>query len=481
METMRPLIAYSDANSIRIDGHRFGSWVRRLPGGTVVYADSLFKQEHYANMVEEVDDYAIGAPGNITGAKLRAKDGGRITILAAEQAWGYRGDNPDDLYDYILARHNAITGLGYEWRPTAGGIVSQLLKHTGKRIAPPPLQLRSRIHAAVHCGPMMHIRAGGPMVFHADLRAAFLDVLYEPLPDPSSQWIRTDKPERADLVVGNAWSTDEGPAFGPLPVAVYERMEYPTGFVRGAWFRPSFEMATEFGAAPSPDAEMYRVTRKSAWLAPLADRLAAILTADKETAKSIYTRVWGKLTSFAHWQATAAPVDGNAIPRGGLWWSYYRKDLDEEVYGNSYRPDVGGWIASLNFARVMRAAMRRHDTIVAAHVDALWSKPKPAVRTGGAIGDWVHKGSGPVVYARQGIYSSEWATGAMGFRTEVQITPTLIRRLLERDRGVVTSTPLNTPVRQWSADPAISDDAVSYVLHGRDEPIGQLNIPGVRR
>jgi hypothetical protein len=399
---------------LRIDGQSVSDgteWVRMLKR-SVIFVDSTVKAPHLTALMSHPDDTASGQPGNVNGVTLRTITGS-VKIIRGGDVWGIPARNIDELSKGMERIRTLCDDNGITWRPTAAGTSVEIAMNLCKGIGPfTGSRWRLASYAAIHAGPMTHVRGGAPRGIHIDRRSAYLAEMSEPMPNGELYLMdgevsvsrHLSKPGLVYCQV-NVAHTEDTNQLPPLPVSTKRgRMLYPVGTFRGIWPSNMLREAVESG-----EIEVVKVfwsirwTRMRPVLQPFVARMEGL---PKELAKPLYTRLWGKMSAQGGWTGRLHET-GKAIPSGELFWQCNARPQHSTRLPPYHRPDMAAWIVGLNHANVVRTVRAtKPETLIAAHVDAIWTSDVEGARKlcGSGIGDWKEEATGRIRYYSQGRY-----------------------------------------------------------------------------
>ncbi len=275
---------------------------------------------------------------------------------------------------------------------------------------------------------MIHVSGGAQVGAHIDRRQAYLSEMAQPMPAGETYIMdgeipahrHVDKPGLVYCCVKVA-HTNVVNQLPPLPIASKRgKMLYPVGEFRGIWPSIMLKEALESG-----EIEITKVYWSMRWttLKPIfAPFVEKVSTLPKELAKPLYTRVWGKMSAQGGWVGTLESKQNNDIPSGDLYWVCKAKPQYANSFPPYHRPDVAAWIVGLNHANMVRSVRAtKPETLIAAHVDALWSSDVQGCldQCGDSRGEWKLEGTGQIRYYSQGRYyvndGSKVKIGASGW------------------------------------------------------------------
>ena len=457
------LTADCSGDTMRIDGHRIGPWVRYYRD-LCIYVDCRFDFKKHLLPHLTPDDTAIGTPGRVVGVSLKRHDGGPCGKVYCVDAWGGSNESAETLLQHTLATRAMCEDSDITWRPTAAATAMELVrqqcfKHFYPGILP---QWRELALSAIHAGPIIHATGGG-YAHHIDRRKAYLHAMDRPF---GVGKLVACTHNRAMACGGLTDVTVNVPyhAVPPLSVRTKDRkVFYPIGTFRGVYPTVSLQVAIEkYGV------EILRAHGAVRWQYTsdcMHDVCEAITSLPKLLAKPLYTRIWGKLCSTGGWIGSLEPTSWTTTGNG-LKWSY-----DGGTYEQSrnplHRPDIAAQIVGINHAAVMDTAASLSG-IVAMHVDSIWTSDNVVdkVKIGPNVGDWKLECTGALRYMGHGIYTHRRSDGTTkighcGFPTVDRPTAATI----EHNMSLTGTEKPDSTYREWGTEnPKISANAVSLPL-----------------
>ena len=344
-------------------------------------------------------------------------------------------------------------------------------------------------HAAFHGGPIAVLKGGAENAIQIDVRRAYLDALYAPIPvlgtTPSGKtggyqtlegatWEQIRA--REGFVDATVRVHSDPTGLPPLPVHAPQGVLYPNGRIRGCWVLSQVREAEERGQVTVERVHQNAIARE---LRPLFAEIADYFSSlPDKLAKISYQRYWARWGNPGGWTGTAseAPRIGE-VPSNGLWWKYDGVTILGPNAPRTYRPDIAAFIAALNHRRVMRVLAEdlQPNSVAAVHVDAIWTTDEAGAarvcaRSQG-IGGWREKRRGPLRVWSAGCYDHAGDVAASGYDASTLGAPT--RDRVERwvRSGLHTSRRLLLLQRDWSHDPGSHAEATSLApeLEMQDE------------
>ena len=464
---------------------------RRAWRGKVFYATSSVMPTDLFKLMQPGDKALGPSPGKLTGVIFRI-DARRSFRIFTGELWGVKTRDPHLLDTRIQERMVISAGAGFDPGTSAAGTAIRRYMRTydGRDGRPEsrklPCRWRGLAHAAFHGGPIVVTTASAENAVHLDIKGAYLDALYQPVPVlgrrelksrykvggwytiPGTPWEKVR--DYTGLVDATVWidpaSVDKW-GIAPLPVKLFSGSVFPTGVVRGAWTIQAVREAEERGEVEVRTVHQWAFAPETM---PLFEAMADdFRRTPAKVAKLLYTRFWGKWGSRGGFEGvvTTDPPDGS-VRAGGLWWSFTGIDLHSTNGPPTYRPDIAAFIASHNHRKVIHAVRQlRPGSVVAAHVDAIWTTDlNGAQKLAGQneVGAWQRKGDGPLRFYGAGCYDHAGRLGASGYDSTVfgPLTSASLRDWSANANN--THRRMLFQSRLWSADPAIDPLATSAPL-----------------
>lgn len=371
--------------------------------------------------------------------------------LTPASGWGIASPDPVRCAELLRASAEALEEEGLRMTATASQAAGLVYRSTyagdgappGDRGQLPPRWWRMA-RAAIHQGPIAHLRGGARRVAHWDRHGAFLSALRRPMPlrgswralrpafiEDQGDWL--DEGEGLVTAIVHARPIHFGLNMGPLPMRANGRTVWPVGYVRGTWTIEELRRAVTAGADIEHVGEV-ALCDVAPWLAPYADRIDAVQ--DPALRKTLYTRGWGRFASSGGYRSRGEwsvspegePVTASELYRArlrgsSLPWEWEGADEVTGKAGPDYRPDLATFIAGDNCAALQRAiATIPQGALIAAHVDAVWIDLDrcPGGEWSPPYGyDWILKGTGEMRSYRVGTYAHQTEAGirlaAMGW------------------------------------------------------------------
>ena len=257
----------------------------------------------------------------------------------------------------------------------------------------------------------------------------------------------------------------------PLPVRLEgDSIVYPVGTFRGTWTNLDLEGMERRGDGSVLRVHDACVFNTAPVLAPLLESLDKWEQAGFKWAKFCANAFGGKWSQHHNEQAYVGYSNEEILERHptatlhadeGITWVVDRENL----FGKRdpiYRPDRSSFIVARNRVEVFDGVRRlRPGSVSALHIDALWTTdqrgdPGPSWRREGDFDSSRHYAPG--VYVEYGAGGKVGHSGMDGSPSAKEVER-LMRSLSSsyRHAGTLAS-------RNWSADPALSADAVSTPL-----------------
>lgn len=457
------LYAWAQGDRLFIDGVEAGPWLR-LTANAFVYADSTVEFRRHILPLFTKADTAIGSPFEVTGANLVTETGTLRVFLG--DTWGLDRRNAATYAKELEAIVTAARDNGVEWRPTAGNTAMVMLaqyckEHMRRGIDP---RWRSLAYAGIHAGPIIHASGGGKRVAHIDRNKAYAAAMLEPLPGKTLVDLGKRDPLECDCIVAcDVMMPDLDIPILPLTLQD-ATVVYPVGHIRGVWPSNLLRVAIQNGAKITSVRGGFRWLYKEPYMQPYTER---VLSLPKHLGKPLYTRTWGKLCSMGRWTGSK---DTGWIEGSGLKWTHEVPDETKRLHPQN-RPEIAAWIVGNNHAEMMRA-IQGLDSIVAAHVDAIWTADTAGaaklVRDNAGIGGWKLEDQGETRYYSVGQYhtidkaTNEDVMGFAGWQGAEDPTVEVFRKW--------ASDPNKPPTvsREWSKNPRehMSASSVPHRIDG---------------
>lgn len=349
------------------DARRFGAGYGYLVG---------FSSRQIADLVNGEHDHAFGRPGEVSGVSLLVKRRSRMTWYRPD-AWGIKHANADTLERIIQELRSACYDAGIKWAPTASTVAGRLLRRFLPRLRQLPHRWRGMAHAAIMAGPITHVRGGADLAAYLDIQGAYLWAAGQELPAHGlgAQWRMVDRPKlqhlhryyglcHCDVEVHGLAHTDELPL---LPItAKSRRVMHPIGRFCGVWPTTVLRWGIERGEITVRRIRRLAICATKRLLRPLADFLAGV---PKPIGGPIYRTLWGKTVTRGGYRGYRGATTG--LRADGLVWQWTGKPW-HAMLPPTYRPDIGGAIASHNYLNVIAAARTLETgSLIATHVDSI--------------------------------------------------------------------------------------------------------------
>lgn len=489
-----PDVIYRDASGTIWFGDRAVRCADDVPrqkafGNTLWYMTSSVSPVEIARLLGP-DDSAFGpSVGQVWGVNFKTKHS-TMKVLSA-LCWGVETPDPEacrvELESIFSDVLSGDMRLGNSASATALSLWIDFFDGKNGRVSLRQLPCRWRplAQAALHQGPVTVMSGGAEHAVHLDVRSAYLSSLYDHVPvvgikdgERVGGWV-TDTSSWDDLryrmgfvealVCVRSFGVGEVP---PLPVhailAGGPGVVYPSGVVRGAWSIDQVREAEERG-----EVEVLKVfqsafaTRTEPVFEDMAEFMGHL---PKRTSKLLYTRFWGKLGSRGGFRAVRSPTPVHGtVPSAGLWWSDERISTFSYLARPTFRPDIAAIVLARNQRQIVAATRRlRQGSIVATHIDAIWTTDLEGARAMSAeserrAGGWhIKEGPSPLRYFGVGVYQHGDRLRCSGLdqRTE----PLTADRLADFVRASSKDRRSLLESRVWSADPAIDASATSRPL-----------------
>lgn len=300
--------------------------------------------------------------------------------------------------------------VGPMWRTSAAataGVVYSTLCIDAKCL---PDAYRDVARYAIFGGPTLCVDSRPvESAYMVDRVAAYLYEMSKPMP-VARDWAHTTNSravERLVCSIGEGRTDTYGIVdvtvnvplslpFGPLPVRVGGRVQYPVGRVRGIW--PAAMLARTMDAW-AHNGVTYDIAHRGAFtstartMLQVFEWLSSLKEVCKPAAKAIYTRVYGIMCDGPQRVATVRP-------HSVMWRTVERKRSRMPTC----RPDIAGAIAGGNHAETMALAGVNPDDTLLTHVDAVLLRgPQDYPRTA-PVGQWAVKAQGPARALAAGVY-----------------------------------------------------------------------------
>ena len=434
-----------DGELVTADHGRASKAERDLHPGGLVYVVGRPRPSELERLVRP-GDTATRTGRRLVGLTLRGlrRRGvrARTTRVMLGSSWGLEADTPEGGALELEELRGAVAEEGWTWAPTAGSL--------GARLAPrayqDPPAIRALAHHAIHPGPMRVYRASSPDALAVDLSSAYLRAMLEPVPRGpwtvarwSPRWSRI---RELDGLVYACVNVPEG-GYAPLPeLRTDRRSRSPVGTFWGVWTIPTLRLAEELFWVSVRKVEQAALCTAVPLYASLVKRLE--LVQSKRLRKTIYTRLWSRWAMTGAWvghHLNAAPEDAGPMLGSRLRWTWDGLEHPWARYRPAYRPSHSAYIASRTHQAMMRAARgMKPGSIVAEHVDCIWTEDRYAAARLVESGAWKVKTSGPLRFYAPGCYEHGGKLGSQGYD--------------RRKRGPLTLASLEAHVqsgaRRWS-------------------------------
>ena len=457
---------------------------RKSWASTLWYADATVRPSDLTQLLGPEDEAFGPAPGQVRGVKIRAGSS-RVYRIATADSWGVFQRDPEvaDREIRELRMLAEASGMRVKTSAATTALTTYLDRWDGDVDHPSvhqlPCRWRAMAHAAFHGGPIAVLRGGAPNAVQIDVRRAYLDALYAPVPvlgtTPGGRtggyyvledatWDQVRK--RDGFVEATVRVHSDPTGLPPLPIHKPEGVVYPNGHIRGCWVISQVREAEERGQVTVETVHQNAIAREMRPLfAEIADYFGGL---PDKIAKISYQRYWARWGNPGGWTGmySEAPRVGE-VPANRLWWRYEGVTLFDPAAPRTYRPDIAAFIASLNHRRVMRVLSDdiAANSVAAVHVDAIWTTDvagahRVCERSRG-IGGWREKRSGPLRVWSAGCYDHAGDVAASGYDQSLLGAPT--RERVERwvSSGQNTHRRLLLLQRDWVGDPANEATATS--------------------
>ena len=464
----------------------------------------------------------------------------RSYMLCHPKLWGIKGDNANSrsllLDAFIFKAANFLLNATPRLRTSYAGTAMTWWRsqYEGKEVNgieyPTLNQLphawREIAHAAFHGGPIACLRGGSEHAVEIDITGAYLDAMAMELPNLNEGSYSFD-PDRSWSAIKTHFGFVEalvnvpehlGKGLPPLPLANGRGTIYPTGMFRGVWSIELLRYAEEEcgvqvihtyeHACFVPNSLATGPMGSGTYLLPMFRELANtwFQIPDKDVAKPLYTRFWGKWGNRGGY--SGMPANRNTIcpdgafPTGGFIWSSNMTEQTDDA-DQTYRPDISAAIAAKNQIAVHRALrMLKPESIIAVHVDAIWTDDvEGAQRVCDRIrpsrtdwddqddhtfypGTWRIKTEGRDRHLACGVYAHGGSIGHSGLKGRPDSEDQLIKRFTRsRDHNDMQELAFTSEARYWIDNkvPLASIDARSIApnLHDGNFDISQRVTRGI--
>ena len=462
---------------------------RKAWRGAVFYASPSVRGSDLAKLMGPEDVAFGGSPGKLLGLRVRINGGGSYKILASS-TWGVGARGPDECFTQIrdLMLDAASSDLQVCSSVARTAIKGYLDRYDGKGAVPRmtklPCRWRGMAHAALHGGPLIVTRASASKAAHIDLRSAYLDALFQPMPVhgkvgdhnvggwyswDESRWERISKYD--GFVDATVWvdpAVVEKWGIPPLPMHLYTGSVFATGLIRGCWTIDLVKEAVERGEVEVREVHQFCVAPA---MAPIFEGIAAdFMDMPRSLSKRLYTRFWGRFASRGGWEARRRiELEEGEVPSLGLAWKWDGIDLLSYQGPSTYRPDLAAFVAAHNHRKVLKAVRSlKPGSVIASHVDALWTSDLEGASSlctdSDQVGSWKYVREGPLRFYGTGAYHHGPDVAASGYDPSVlgPLTPASLRGWAASSRN---ERKLLLQTRRWDSDPATDPDAKSRPLH----------------
>lgn len=467
--TTRPadLLAWFDDGVLIIDGASY----ERLPRGAQWAGRTVYMVD---GSIAEVARWYGMRGDRVSGPRppyvqsMDVRCGGGFWSLRGRDVWGLPGDKGDPTVRTRAAAvleemRLAVEEEGYDWRPTASGVAKRMGRDILSWLGDKSSRLGERYHelamAAVTPGPMLVTRANnGERALQLDKKGAFLEGIREARAHLSHAPVRPFHPwaevRRREGIVCAAARIPEGLYVGPLPVRRAMVTAWPVGVVAGCWTIDALKRAEGLGVEVMAVLDGFVGTGPRQRLRPLAERFDRI--EHPGLRKAMYTRWWSRWASVG-W--SVAEIDAHD-PVKGVRFDLLPWTRRPPWYAER-RPDVSADIAARAWGPVVDLMLSHGRDVVAAHVDAVWTRRVSEVPEGFSL-----KGDGPTRFWSIGTYEAAGKVAAMG-------CPPHVRGREAVRRWAESGSPAGTALsREWrgmllpSRNPSAESDPVRASLWG---------------
>jgi len=482
-------VVHRDANDVVWLGETPVRTPAELPRGgrwasTLWYTDSTIRPSDLSLLLGPQDEAYGPVPGQVRGVKVKVGSS-RVYRIVTGDSWGVHRRDPEVAYREINEVRSLAEGCGMRLKNSAAttSMTAYLDRWDGDLDHPSVCQLpcrwRAMAHAAFHGGPIAVLKGGAEHAVQIDVKRAYLDALYTPVPvlgmTPGGKTggYRSLNGAHWDAVRGHEGFVDatvdvnaDPRSLPPLPIHATQGVLYPNGRIRGCWVIGQVREAEARGEVEVITVHQAIVARQ---LRPLFAEIADYFgTLPDKLAKVSYQRFWARWGNVGGWTGTASDTPRvGEVPSNGLWWRYEGITLFDPAAPRTYRPDIAAFIASLNHRRVMNVVHRDLDpgSIAAVHVDAVWTTDRAGAKAicdrGQGVGSWRVKREGPLRVWSAGCYDHAGDVAASGYDASVYGAPTRERVETWIKNGQANARKMLMLQRQWTNDPSLEAGATS--------------------
>lgn len=473
---------------------------RRSWGGTLWYADDTIRPGDVARLLSPGDEAYGPAVGQVRGVKIRA-DEDRVYRVVTADSWGVhrRDASVADAEIRELRTLAEVNGMRVKTSAASTSVGAYIDRWDGDDLHPALCQLpcrwRALAHASFHGGPIAVLRGGAEHAVSIDVRRAYLDALYQPIPVlgntpdgkvggymclASEDWREIRK--REGFVEATVYVRTNPVGLPPLPIHSPQGVIFGNGRIRGAWVISQVRDAEERGEVVVEKVHQHAIARQMRpMFAEVADYFSQL---PSKLAKISYQRFWARFGNPGGWTGvvSSTPRIGEH-PATGLWWHYEGVTLFDADASRTYRPDISAFIAAANHRRVMDILGRdlAPESIIATHVDAVWTTDVAGAQRicdrGNGIGAWRVKKAGHLRFFGPGCYDHAGDLAASGYDASTfgPVTRANIESWAQGDGSAHRRAVMMQ--REWVGDPSRDEGATSTALE-LDMPVEDSRVEG---
>lgn len=297
---------------------------------------------------------------------------GQLVKFSMADSWGAESSSPREAYAEIEDARETLEGVaGWALKDSAMSTLLNAVKPLLSVKYTPQRYAQAYVNA-IHGGPIVHTQRNWALGEHGfrmrhhksvmiDRRAAFLAELQKPLPVGGYSIAVNPGKLTAKLIKRPGISRGiieipEGSEMGFCPFLPCEgwgyHRQYRTGFVVGTWDNRLVSMALDNGA--KIHWIQWVVNHKlGSELAGIAEDIEAIREVNKPLARSLYTRLWGSMSSVGGWAGyPERKPECSFKKKAGLYWRIEAPAKGQPITRPCFRPDIAAEITNGNAIEV---------------------------------------------------------------------------------------------------------------------------------